>query len=101
MSTVSRGLRGRRRPPAELPALDELAIGRDVTLDVAERPAVAREAQPRIERLGGELAPFQWAAVRYALDARRTFLAGGVTPPLIAAPDEHADDMVPESRKFS
>jgi SWI/SNF-related matrix-associated actin-dependent regulator of chromatin subfamily A-like protein 1 len=25
--------------------------------------------------LGGELAPFQWAAVRYALDARRTFLA--------------------------
>ncbi len=26
-------------------------------------------------RLGGELAPFQWAAVRYALQARRTFLA--------------------------
>ncbi|HEY2259842.1 MAG TPA: DEAD/DEAH box helicase [Solirubrobacteraceae bacterium] len=26
-------------------------------------------------RLGGELAPFQWAAVRYALDARRSFLA--------------------------
>jgi SWI/SNF-related matrix-associated actin-dependent regulator of chromatin subfamily A-like protein 1 len=25
--------------------------------------------------LGGELAPFQWAAVRYALDARRVFLA--------------------------
>jgi hypothetical protein len=25
--------------------------------------------------LGGELQPFQWAAVRYALDARRTFLA--------------------------
>ena len=25
--------------------------------------------------LGGELAPFQWAGVRYALDARRTFLA--------------------------
>ncbi len=25
--------------------------------------------------LGGELAPFQWAAVRYALEARRTFLA--------------------------
>jgi superfamily II DNA or RNA helicase len=25
--------------------------------------------------LGGELAPFQWAAVRYALQARRTFLA--------------------------
>jgi hypothetical protein len=26
-------------------------------------------------KLGGELAPFQWAAVRYALDARRCFLA--------------------------
>jgi SWI/SNF-related matrix-associated actin-dependent regulator 1 of chromatin subfamily A len=26
-------------------------------------------------RLGGELAPFQWAAVRYALGARRCFLA--------------------------
>ncbi len=25
--------------------------------------------------LGGELAPYQWAGVRYALDARRTFLA--------------------------
>jgi SWI/SNF-related matrix-associated actin-dependent regulator 1 of chromatin subfamily A len=25
--------------------------------------------------LGGQLAPFQWAGVRYALDARRTFLA--------------------------
>ena len=25
--------------------------------------------------LGGELQPFQWAAVRYALEARRTFLA--------------------------
>ena len=25
--------------------------------------------------IGGELAPFQWAAVRYALGARRTFLA--------------------------
>ncbi|HEX8976659.1 MAG TPA: DEAD/DEAH box helicase [Solirubrobacteraceae bacterium] len=25
--------------------------------------------------LGGELAPFQWAGVRYALDARQTFLA--------------------------
>jgi len=26
-------------------------------------------------RLGGDLAPFQWAAVRYALEAKRTFLA--------------------------
>jgi SWI/SNF-related matrix-associated actin-dependent regulator 1 of chromatin subfamily A len=38
----------------------------------------AREAEPLEEvatRLGGELAPFQWAAVRYALEARRCFLA--------------------------
>jgi SWI/SNF-related matrix-associated actin-dependent regulator 1 of chromatin subfamily A len=27
------------------------------------------------ERLGGELAPFQWVAVHYALEARRTFLS--------------------------
>jgi superfamily II DNA or RNA helicase len=38
----------------------------------------ARHGEPIPEAaaaLGGELAPFQWAAVRYALDARRTFLA--------------------------
>ena len=38
----------------------------------------ARSAEPiegAAEALGGELAPFQWAAVRYALGARRTFLA--------------------------
>jgi SWI/SNF-related matrix-associated actin-dependent regulator 1 of chromatin subfamily A len=49
---------------------------------LAARRAVARsrarEAEPIPEaaaRLGGELAPFQWAAVRYALEARRCFLA--------------------------
>ncbi|WP_249021318.1 DEAD/DEAH box helicase [Conexibacter sp. S30A1] len=38
----------------------------------------ATTAEPLAEvapRLGGELAPFQWAAVRYALQARRTFLS--------------------------
>ena len=30
---------------------------------------------PVAARLGGELQPFQWAGVRYALDARRCFLA--------------------------
>jgi SWI/SNF-related matrix-associated actin-dependent regulator 1 of chromatin subfamily A len=38
----------------------------------------ATSAEPLADvapRLGGELAPFQWAAVRYALQARRTFLA--------------------------
>jgi SWI/SNF-related matrix-associated actin-dependent regulator 1 of chromatin subfamily A len=38
----------------------------------------AKEAEPIDEiagRLGGRLAPFQWAAVRYALRARRCFLS--------------------------
>ena len=38
--------------------------------------ALAGDPLPDVaERLGGELTPFQWAAVRYALQARRTFLA--------------------------
>jgi superfamily II DNA or RNA helicase len=42
----------------------------------AVRRSRATEAEP-IDglSLGGRLAPFQWAGVRYALDARRTFLA--------------------------
>jgi superfamily II DNA or RNA helicase len=42
------------------------------------RRSRATEAEPIAATaavLGGELAPFQWAAVRYALDARGTFLA--------------------------
>ncbi len=38
----------------------------------------ATSAKPLTEvaaRLGGELAPFQWVAVRYALEQRRTFLS--------------------------
>jgi SWI/SNF-related matrix-associated actin-dependent regulator 1 of chromatin subfamily A len=44
----------------------------------AVRRSRARDAKPipaTAEVLGGELAPFQWAAVRYALQARGTFLA--------------------------
>ena len=44
----------------------------------AVRESRADSAEPLSEvasRLGGELAPFQWAAVRYALRARRAFLA--------------------------
>jgi hypothetical protein len=44
----------------------------------AVRRSRATEAEPIAETaavLGGELAPFQWAAVRYALEARGTFLA--------------------------
>ncbi len=47
--------------------------------------------------LGGELAPYQWAAVRYALAARRTFLADeqglGKTVEALAALE--ADDAFP------
>ena len=39
------------------------------------RATHAEPIAPTAASLGGELAPFQWAAVRYALDARRTFLA--------------------------
>jgi superfamily II DNA or RNA helicase len=44
----------------------------------AVRRSRATEGEPIAETaavLGGEPAPFQWAAVRYALDARGTFLA--------------------------
>ncbi len=44
----------------------------------AVRRSRATEAEPMADTaavLGGEPAPFQWAAVRYALDARGTFLA--------------------------
>jgi SWI/SNF-related matrix-associated actin-dependent regulator 1 of chromatin subfamily A len=55
--------------------------------DLREEAAAAAEAIRRSRtttadpipevaaRLGGELQPFQWGGVRYALDARRTFLA--------------------------
>ena len=41
----------------------------------ASRATSAGALDQVAQRLGGELAPFQWAAVRYALNARRTFLA--------------------------
>ncbi len=66
----------------------------------AIRASRATEAEP-IEAvaavLGGELAPFQWAAVRYALHARRAFLADeqglGKTVEALAALE--ADDAYP------
>jgi SWI/SNF-related matrix-associated actin-dependent regulator of chromatin subfamily A-like protein 1 len=47
--------------------------------------------------LGGELAPFQWAAVRYALDARGTFLADeqGLGKTVEALATIEADDAYP------
>jgi SWI/SNF-related matrix-associated actin-dependent regulator of chromatin subfamily A-like protein 1 len=43
---------------------------------VAASRAISAEPIPEVAaRMGGDLAPFQWAAVRYALEAKRTFLA--------------------------
>jgi len=66
----------------------------------AIRRSRARTAEPIDEivaRLGGELAPFQWAGVRYVLDARTAFLADeqglGKTVQALAALE--ADDAYP------
>jgi len=59
--------------------------------------SLAHDAELHIEGLGGELRPFQRAAVRYALQQRRTFLADeqglGKTVEALAA--LHADDAFP------
>ena len=41
----------------------------------AVRRSRSRSAEPLDVELTGELAPFQWAGVRYALDARQVFIA--------------------------
>lgn len=61
-------------------AAEVIAVLREEAAEAAEaiRSSRATEADPIAEVadvLGGELEPFQWAAVRYALHARRTFLA--------------------------
>ena len=81
----------------------------DALDDLREEAAAAAEAirrsratsgEPIAEvaaRLGGTLQPFQWAGVRYALDARRTFIADeqglGKTVEALAALE--ADDAYP------
>ena len=64
------------------------------------RKSKATEAEPLPgvpEKLGGELQPFQWAGVRYVLDARRVFLSDeqglGKTVQALAALE--ADDAYP------
>jgi hypothetical protein len=63
--------------PSARPALRQLRAEHDEAAEAIRRSR-SRDAQPpdpppRLE--GGELAPFQWAGVRYALETRRTFLA--------------------------
>ncbi len=64
------------RPRAE--AVLERLRAEHAEASAAVRGSRALSADPIPEvagRLGGELTPFQWAAVRYALRARNTFLA--------------------------
>ncbi len=83
--------------PAARPVLDRLRAEHDEAM-VAVRRSRATEGEP-IEglRLGGTLEPFQWAGVRYVLDARRAFLADeqglGKTVEALAALE--ADDAWP------
>jgi SWI/SNF-related matrix-associated actin-dependent regulator of chromatin subfamily A-like protein 1 len=58
-------------------ALEQMAAEyRAAQRAVAASRATTAEPLPEVAaRLGGELAPFQWVAVRYALEARRTFLS--------------------------
>jgi SWI/SNF-related matrix-associated actin-dependent regulator 1 of chromatin subfamily A len=63
--------------PAAAEKLAELAAEHRAAIAAVSRSR-ATKGEPIPEAaavLGGELQPFQWAAVRYALDARRTFLA--------------------------
>ena len=65
---------------------------------VSDSRAHAAEPLPDVAaRLGGELAPFQWAAVRYALRARRAFLADeqGLGKTIEALASLEADDAYP------
>jgi SWI/SNF-related matrix-associated actin-dependent regulator 1 of chromatin subfamily A len=63
--------------PNAADALEQMATEfRAAQRAVAASRAITAEALPEVAaRLGGELAPFQWVAVRYALEARRTFLS--------------------------
>jgi len=62
---------------AALEVLEELrAENRRAADAVARSRATAADPIDDVAgRLGGELAPFQWAGVRYALEARATFIA--------------------------
>jgi SWI/SNF-related matrix-associated actin-dependent regulator 1 of chromatin subfamily A len=60
-----------------LEALEGLREQRRRAADAIRRSRASRAdpIEPVAAVLGGELAPFQWAGVRYALDARRVFIA--------------------------
>ncbi len=85
--------------PAAARALDTL---REEAAEAAEaiRRSRSTSGEPIAEiaeRLGGTLQPFQWAGVRYALDARRLFLADeqGLGKTVEALATLEADDAYP------
>jgi SWI/SNF-related matrix-associated actin-dependent regulator of chromatin subfamily A-like protein 1 len=85
--------------PAAKHHLDLVRAEHDEAIEAIRRSR-SRKAEPMPEvaaRLGGELAPFQWAGVRYLLDKRRAFLADeqglGKTVQALAALE--ADDAFP------
>jgi hypothetical protein len=85
--------------PAAAEALSELvAEHRESLRAVAASRATRAEPIGNVpEALGGQLAPFQWAAVRYALKARRCFLADeqGLGKTVEALATLEADDAFP------
>jgi hypothetical protein len=80
-------------------ALDDLREEAAAAAEAIRRSrATSGEPIPEVAaKLGGELQPFQWAGVRYALDARRTFLADeqGLGKTVEALATLEADDAYP------
>jgi SWI/SNF-related matrix-associated actin-dependent regulator 1 of chromatin subfamily A len=85
--------------PAAAETLADLAQQQRAAASAVARSR-ARSGEPipaTAAKLGGELQPFQWAAVHYALEARRTFLADeqGLGKTVEALATLEADDAFP------
>ncbi len=93
------GLHGVQVTAQAVPVLAALRTEHDAAADaVRESRATTAEAIPEVAaKLGGELEPFQWVAVRYALEARRTFFADeqGLGKTVEALATLEADDAYP------
>jgi SWI/SNF-related matrix-associated actin-dependent regulator of chromatin subfamily A-like protein 1 len=78
------------------PILQRLRAEHDEAIEAVRRSR-ARGGEPLDLPLGGELAPFQWAGVRYLLDTRRAFLADepGLGKTVQALATLEADDAFP------
>ncbi|MEA2177573.1 MAG: SWI/SNF-related matrix-associated actin-dependent regulator of chromatin subfamily A-like protein 1 [Solirubrobacteraceae bacterium] len=81
-----------------IPVLADMRRDHDEAIEAVRRSR-ARTGEPLVPalRLGGELAPFQWAGVRYLLEARRAFLADepGLGKTVQALATLEADDAFP------